>query len=79
MSCENSQVTRNSLDTAKSICRNNHNCYAVEQTQGKPRYCTVVTKKEGMVNLRKEEGKVVWIKKGKLKIIEALMKKFVSK
>ena len=44
----------------------NHACYAVEQTQGKPRYCKGVTKKEGMVNLRKEEGKIVWIKKGKL-------------
>ena len=66
MSCKNKQATKNSLDGAKSICNMNHDCYAVEQTQGKPRYCKGITKIEGMVNLRKEEGKIVWIKKGKL-------------
>ena len=62
VTCKNTKSTKNSLSGAKASCKNNPNCYAVEETTGKPKYCVGETKKDGLVNLEKETGKTVWIK-----------------
>ena len=62
VTCKNTKSTKNSLSGAKASCKNNPNCYAVEETTGKPKYCVGETKKVGLVNLEKETGKTVWIK-----------------
>ena len=62
VTCKNIQSTSNSLSGAKASCKNNPNCYAVEQTSSKPKYCVGETKKDGLVNLEEKAGKIVWIK-----------------
>ena len=88
VSCEVKRQTRNTWQGATATCKRDPKCWAVEKRGNRASYCKgrkgghIYTRKEGMVNLKEEDGKVVWIK-GKHYIHQGLGKitlcKFIIK
>ena len=68
VTCKVKTATRNSLIGAKAVCEKDPKCWAVEARGNKASYCKgrkgghIFTKIDGLVNLKEENGKVVWIK-----------------
>ena len=68
VTCKVKISTRNPFGGAKATCIRDPKCWAVEERGSKASYCKgrkgghIYTRKEGMVNLKEEDGKVVWIK-----------------